>query len=441
VAEPTAAALSYGLDRLGESSRVVVYDLGGGTFDVSVLELREGIFEVLATAGDTRLGGDDFDVCLEALILRAGGLEDSALTDEQAGRIREEALRVKHLLSDAEEASFEVPFFAEQKNLSGVVTREEFSEAIADFLGTTGKLCRRVLADAGLGSGELDAVVLVGGSTRIPSVRTLVAEIFGMEPDLSQHPDEAVALGASIQGGVLSGSFRQVLLLDVTPLSLGIETVGGLMNVLIPRNTTIPCKAGEMFTNAQAGQAAMRVRVMQGERELAADNWELGQFDVPFEPAPRGQARVGVQFSLDADGILQVLARDTATDRDTVVDIKSAAVDVSDELVEQMVDESVEHAFEDMNARVFAEARMKAEELLPAVELAVREGAEFLGNEERAAVDLAKSEVQAAMKGGQAAPLKAAVEVLDGLTETLAAHLVEEAMRRHFEGKLGSADE
>ena len=441
VAEPTAAALAYGLDRLGESSRVAVYDLGGGTFDVSILELREGVFEVLATAGDTRLGGDDFDEALMGLLARAGGRDLDGMEAVPRRRLREEAVRVKHALSEEEEVSYELPFFDQGGNLTGMASREAFADAIAGFLERTRRLCRRALGDAGLGAEELDAVVLVGGSTRVPAVRELVREVFGQEPDCSQHPDEAVALGAAVQAGVLSGAFRQVLLLDVTPLSLGVETVGGLMNVLIPRNTTIPCKAGEMFTNVREGQRSMRVRILQGERELAKDNWELGCFDVAFEPGSRGQARVGVQFSLDADGILQVLARDTATGRDTVVEIRSAAVDVTDEAVEKMVDESVEHAFEDMTARVFTEAKLKAEELLPAVETALREAGTFLAEEERVQVEEAATNVRSAIAAGEANGLKAAVETLDRATEALAAHLVEEAMRVHLEGRMGPGGE
>lgn len=441
LAEPTAAALSYGLDRLGEESRVAVYDLGGGTFDISILELREGVFEVLATAGETRLGGDDFDRELARLLLEAAGWGGGELSAEENLRLREEAVRVKHLLSDEEVVPFELPFFRGPVNLAGSVARSRFEEVLAPWLEQTRKLCRRALGDAGHSADDLDAVVLVGGSTRIPAVRELVRDTFGQDPDLSQHPDEAVALGAAIQAAILAGSYQQVLLLDVTPLSLGIETVGGLMNVLIPRNSTIPCKAGEMFTNAEAGQRSMRVRILQGERELARDNWELGSFDVPFEPAPRGQARVGIQFALDADGILEVLARDTTTGADTVLEITSAAVDVSDAEVERMVDESVEHAFADMAARVFAEARLKAEELLPAVEEALAQAGSFLSAEEKQGIDRARDEVTEAIQSGEGNRLKAAVEELDSLTEGVAARLLEDAMTKHWEQRLGNPEE
>jgi len=361
VSEPTAAALSYGLDRLDESSRVAVFDLGGGTFDVSILEMKEGVFEVSATAGDTRLGGDDFDEAIAEYAAACFELKWSCLEEMEKVRYLTEARRVKHLLSEEEAASFRIPFTGEVE-----ISVSDFVGILRPYLDRMEVACRRALLDAELKVEALDAVVMVGGSSRIPAVKERVESIFEREPDLSQHPDEAIARGAAIQAGILAGTVREVLLLDVTPLSLGIETMGGLMNILISRNTTIPCKAGEMFTNAVDGQESMKVRVLQGERELAVDNWELGSFEVPFESARRGQARVGVEFRIDADGILSVLARDVASGKDLVIEVGSAAVDVNEAKVEKMVSDSVEFAFEDMNARVFEEARLKADELLPA---------------------------------------------------------------------------
>ena len=263
----------------------------------------------------------------------------------------------------------------------------------------------------------------------MPVVQRLAGEVFKQEPDCSQHPDEAVAIGAAIQAGILAGTWREVLLLDVTPLSLGVETLGGLMNVLIPRNTTIPCKVGEMFTNARDGQDSMQVRVLQGERELARDNWELGKFDLPFRSAPRGKARVGLQLSLDEDGILEVLARDVeGGGPDVIVKIESAAVDVSEDAVEQMVEESVEHALEDMKARVFTEARLKAEELLGAVDVALAQLGAGLVAEDRGEIVAARLAVEEALAAGEANELKGAVERLDEATEGLAARMVEEAL-------------
>lgn len=386
LAEPTAAALAYGLDRLGEKAHVAVYDLGGGTFDISILELSAGVFEVLSTNGDTRLGGDDFD---------------RAIADK-LGVSLAEAERIKQ--------AAEHPVVA---------------EVCLPILERTRFHCLRSLKDAGLEPSDLQEVILVGGSTRMPLVREFVKEVFGREPNLSQHPDEAVALGAVIQAGILEGAVAGVTLLDVTPLSLGIETFGGLMNVIIPRNTTIPTKAGEMFTNAATNQTGMRISVLQGEREMAKDNWKLGEFTIAFEPVPKGQARVGVQFEIDANGILHVLVRDTATGQDTVVSLTSA-VEVSDEAVEKMLADSLEHAFEDMDDRQFAEAKLKADEMLPAVELALQ--SVRVDEEEAGAIRGLAENVRSAVENRSLPKLKKALTALDKATEPLAARLLEEAM-------------
>ena len=421
LSEPTAAALAYGLDKLGDHRKVAVYDLGGGTFDISVLELRDGVFQVLSTAGDTQLGGDDLDRALAGHLAPAGA---------DPARFLEAAEAAKKRLSEAESTRVELPFYDGSHSFAAEVTRAELEKLARPLLDRTRSHCLRALADAGLQAADLDEVILVGGSTRMPLVRHTVAEIFGREPNLSQHPDEAVALGAVIQAGILDGSLRNVLLLDVTPLSLGIETFGGLMNVIIPRNTTIPCKAGEMFTNAVANQSEMLVRVLQGERELARDNWELGRLVVPFPAGPKGSARVGVQFRIDADGILEVLARDTASGSDTVLEIRNTAVDVDDERVEAMISASVEHAFEDMNERVWTEARLKAEELLGAVAAAMEQFGEAVTAEERAGIEAAANAVRSVLAGPShdARALKAANQTLDDATQELAVRLVEQAM-------------
>lgn len=394
LAEPTAAALAYGLDRLKDRAKVAVYDLGGGTFDISILELADGVFQVLATHGDTRLGGDDFDAAIA----------------EQCGISREAAKVAK-----------------EEGILDFRCSILDVERACAPVLERTRGLCLRALADAGLAAGDLDEVILVGGSTRLPLVRRFAAEVFGREPNLSQHPDEAVALGAVLQAGILEGSVQNVTLLDVTPLSLGIETFGGLMNVLIPRNTTIPVKKGEMFTNAVAGQTAMLIKVLQGERELARDNWKLGEFDVAFTPAPKGQARVGVQFEIDANGILHVLTRDIATGADTVVAIRSA-VDVAEEKVEEMIGASVEHAFVDMADRQLAEARLKADEMLPAVAMAFAKLGDALPAEERARIETLVAAVREASDAGHLSKLKKTLTELDEATQDLATRLLEMLM-------------
>lgn len=424
VNEPTAAALAYGLDKLDERSRVAVYDLGGGTFDLSILQLHDGVFEVLATHGDTRLGGDDLDARL---------LENHAPQLDPA-RWLSEAARVKCALSQESTATLRAPFFDGEQSLEVPITREMLEREAAPLIRRTLDHARRALADAALSTSDLDAVILVGGSTRIPAVQREVEKFFDREPDVSQHPDEAIALGATIQAGILGGAMQRMVLLDVTPLSLGIETYGGLMNVLIPRNSTIPCKAGEMFTNAADGQKAMRVRVLQGEREMAADNWELGSFEVEFDPSPKGRARVGLQFRIDENGILEVLARDTHTGRDTVVNLDNAAVNVDDAAVEQMVGESVDHAFEDMAARIFTEARLKADELLPAIDAALATG--LVEENERAEIESAAAAVRAAIETGAANPLKQAVQQLDRATEAVAARLVERAMDEALDRRL-----
>jgi len=288
-------------------------------------------------------------------------------------------------------------------------------------------LCRQALHDARVEPADLKAVLLVGGATRMPAVRKLAAEIFEQQPDTTQHPDEAIALGACLQGGILAGVTSGVTLLDVTPLSLGLETYGGLMNVLIPRNTSIPCKAGELFTTAADAQESMRVMVLQGEREMARDNWKLGEFDVTFQPSPRGTARIGVEFTIDADGILQVLARDTATGMDQVVKIESD-IRVEDSRVEEMVSSSIENAFEDMNERIFTEASIKAQELLAALDAAFVQLGDSLPQEERLALEALSRQTRDAMQTRDARTLKQSVEILDEKTEPLAALLLEKLM-------------
>ena len=429
--EPTAAALAYGLDKLKDKARVAVYDLGGGTFDLTILEMEEGVFQVLATHGDTRLGGDDVDAMIRDMLLDAAG----EVPEEIRWRFLEEAEKAKRALSTEFSYTIRIPFYDGSSSLEKTITRTDLDKMTKGWITRSLKCCQQAMHDSGLSLAELDAVVLVGGSTRMPAVREAVAEFFQCEVDVTQHPDEAIALGATIQAGVMSGAMRKMVLLDVTPLSLGIETFGGLMNVLIPRNTTIPCKAGEMFTNAADSQEKMAIRVLQGEREMARDNWELGKFEVMMEKLPKGQARVGVQFRIDADGILEVLARDTKTGKDTVINIASSAVNVDDAAVEEMVSASVEHAFEDMSERIFTEAKLKADELLPAVEMIMAQG--FVEEHERGEIEAAVKEVKATMASAAANALKAAVQRLDSATEAAAARLVEKAMEEALERELG----
>ncbi len=441
VSEPTAAALAYGMDRREGRQKIAVFDLGGGTFDVSILEMNDGVFQVLATAGDTRLGGDDFDrLLVDKLWSEFSRVNEISipLADTEVtvrAQLLDAAKSAKHRLSIDDTAEVELPFFFDGKHLEVTLARQQFEDGLKGFLDRCAGHCRQAMMDADVEPADLSAALLVGGSTRIPVVRRLVREVFEQEPDTSQNPDQVVAKGAVVQAGILEGSLRNLVLVDVTPRSLGIETFGGLMNVILPRNSTIPAKAGEVFTNAVDGQSAMRVRILQGEREMAKDNWELGRVDVPFAAASRGQARVGVQFSIDANGVLEVLARNIQTNQDTVLQIENSAVDVADERVEKMIEESVDHAFEDMAGRVFTEAKLKSDELLPAVDAALTALGDEIDVEMRGRIDAAVVNVRSALESQDGARLKAANRELDEATEELASLLVERAMLESMERK------
>jgi molecular chaperone DnaK len=426
--EPTAAALAYGLDKLDENQTVAVYDLGGGTFDLSVLQMRDGLFEVISTAGNTRLGGDDIDAAIASALMSRFDLKE--LSSGEQATLFAAAREAKEALSKQDSHTVRLPFFREGKSFEHIITRAEMEALITPVIERTRPICQRAFAEAAAkGAGTVDHLILVGGSTRIPLVRDKVEDWLGLEPNVSQHPDEAIALGAAIQAGILCGRVRSIVLVDVTPLSLGIETFGGLMNVIIPRNSTIPAKAGEMFTNAVTNQESIAIRVLQGEREMARDNWLLGEVLVPFEKGPKGSARVGVQFAIDHDGILEVLARDTVTGEDYVLEIRDAAVDVEDEAVEAMVSESIDYAFDDMNERIWTEAKLKSGELIPAVEMALEQVGDQLDEEELSQIGAATENVMAILQRGDkdAAALKQANLALDEATQTLAAILVEAA--------------
>jgi molecular chaperone DnaK len=456
VNEPTAAALAYGLDKLKEKSKIAVYDLGGGTFDLSILELNGGVFQVLSTNGNTRLGGDDLDRRLIDFIvdkIKGEGGPDASMDLPLLARIREAAEQAKIRLSAEETVEIALPFITPDYHFRRALRRAELEELTRDIILRTRRHCLRSLADAKLEPADLGQVILVGGQTRMPLVRRMVAEIFGCAefeetrgdvrlgtgyhkpsgPQLntSQNPDEAVAIGAAVQAEILDGGYKNILLLDVTPLSLGIETFGGLMNVIIPRNSSIPTKAGEMFTTAVDQQREMLLHILQGEREKAGDNWSLGRFTIDFEPAPRGLARVGVQFEIDANGILSVLARDTRTGRQKIVEMKSA-VDVADADVQKMVEESVEHAFEDLRARQWIEAKLRADETLAAARKGLADCAGDFDSAYKETVEAAMRAVEeliaSAKAEGDPARLKAALAALDEATKPLAQLLMDKAM-------------
>ena len=429
ISEPTAAAIAYGLDKMGDKSRIAVYDLGGGTFDVSILELSDGVFQVLSTSGDTELGGDDVDAVLADFIYhKAENKKLSEASVEVKILFSNAARRCKEALSFAKEYDLKIPFYDGQKSFEMLFGLDLFNQLVTPLIEKTVKHCQKALMDSGLEKKDLDSIILVGGSSRILKVHDLVEQFFEKSPDLSQNPDESVAVGAVIQAGVLSGAIKEVILLDVTPLSLGVETFGGLMNVIIPRNTTIPVKRGELFTNAVANQRSMSINVLQGEREMAIDNWKLGEFEIEFDSTSRGEARVGVEFSLDADGILTVLARDTFTGNEKVISINSSAVDVEDERVEKMVNESIEFAFDDMNQRIFAEAKLKSDELLPAVD----NGLELVGNDlSSETIEDIRSKLEAvrkALEGDCSRSLKEANDALDKATEPMAVLIIEKTL-------------
>ncbi len=396
--EPTAAALAYGLDKKKEAKTIAVYDLGGGTFDVSILEIGDGVFEVKSTNGDTHLGGEDFDMKLVAYLADEFKKEQGIdLKNDKLAlqRLKEAAEKAKIELSSAQATEINLPFItADQsgpKHLTMKLTRAKLESLVDDLITRTKGPCEKAMKDAGLKAAEIDEVVLVGGMTRMPKVQQLVKELFGKEPHKGVNPDEVVAIGAAIQGGVLKGEVKDVLLLDVTPLSLGIETLGGVFTRLIDRNTTIPTKKSQTFSTAEDGQSAVTIRVSQGEREMAADNKMLGQFDlVGIPPAPRGVPQVEVTFDIDANGIVHVSAKDKATAKEQSIRIQASG-GLSEADIDKMVKEAEANAADDKKKRELVEARNHAEALAHGTEKSLKE------NESIPAVAAVKGDVEAAI--------------------------------------------
>ena len=418
--EPTAAALAYGLDKKKEAKTIAVYDLGGGSFDVSILEIGDGVFEVKSTNGDTHLGGEDFDMKLVGYLADQFKKEQGIdLKNDKLAlqRLKEAAEKAKIELSSAQATEINLPFItADQsgpKHLTMKLTRAKLESLVDDLITRTKGPCEKAMKDAGLKASEIDEVVLVGGMTRMPKVQQLVKELFGKEPHKGVNPDEVVAIGAAIQGGVLKGEVKDVLLLDVTPLSLGIETLGGVFTRLIDRNTTIPTKKSQTFSTAEDGQSAVTIRVSQGEREMAADNKMLGQFDlVGIPPSPRGVPQIEVTFDIDANGIVHVSAKDKATAKEQSIRIQASG-GLSDADIDKMVKEAEANAADDKKKRELVESRNHAEALIHGTEKSLTENASIPAVAAiKGDVEAAIAKVKEATSSEDAAAIKTAINEL-----------------------------
>jgi molecular chaperone DnaK len=444
--EPTAAALAYGMDKKRGDSKIVVYDLGGGTFDVSIIEIAdvdgEHQFEVLSTNGDTFLGGEDFDKrVIDYLVdeFKKDSGVDLQKDPLALQRLKDAAEKAKIELSSAQQTEINLPYVTADasgpKHLNIKLTRAKLEALVEDLIARTIEPCKIALKDAGLKASDIEDVILVGGQTRMPKVQDAVKNFFGKEPRKDVNPDEAVAIGAAIQGGVLGGEVKDVLLLDVTPLSLGIETLGGVMTKLIQKNTTIPTRAGQTFSTADDNQNAVTVHVLQGEREMANGNKSLGRFDLgDIPPAPRGVPQIEVTFDIDANGILNVSAKDKATGKENKITIKSSS-GLSEDEIQRMVKDAEAHAEEDRKAHELVDARNRADGLIHGVQKSMKDLGDKLEAGEKEKIEAAIKELEEAMKGDDKAAIDAKAEAL-----TQASHKLAEQMYAQAQAQAGSAE-